>query len=73
MIYINALYKKHQNMTSLFRFVYAHKVIEARYDTMFETDNGEELDSPDYDEYNAILFENLKTHKLFEINYKNLP
>ncbi len=56
-----------------FRFVYADKVIEAKYDTMFESDNGEELDSPEYDEYNAIVFENMETHELFEVNYKNLP
>lgn len=56
-----------------FKFVYDDKVIEAKYDTMFETDNGEELDTPEYEEYNAILFENLATHELFEINYKNLP
>ena len=56
-----------------FYFVYGSKVIEAKYDTMFESDNGEEMDSPDYDEYNAIAFENLETHELFEINYKNLP
>ena len=57
----------------IFRFVYEEKVIEAKYDTMFESDNGEELDSPEYDEYNAMAFENLETHELFEINYKNLP
>lgn len=57
----------------IFRFVYDDKVIEAKYDTMFETDNGEELDSPEYDEYNAMAFENLETHELFEVNYKNLP
>ena len=56
----------------IFKFVYDDKVIEAKYDTMFESDNGEELDSPEYDEYNAIAFENLETHELFEINYTNL-
>ncbi len=53
--------------------MYADKVIGAKCVTMFESDNGEELDSPEYDEYNAMLFENLETHELFEANYKNLP
>ncbi len=57
----------------LFKFIYDSKVIEAKYNTMFETDNGEKLDSPEYEVYNAIAFENLETHELFEINYKNLP
>ena len=70
---IDELYERKQNKTAVFKFVYADKVIEAKYDTMFESDNGEEMDSPDYDEYNAIAFENLETHELFEINYKNLP
>ena len=57
----------------LFKFVYPDSTIEAKYDTMFESDNGEELDSPEYEEYNAILFEDLAMHELFEVNYKNLP
>ena len=44
-----------------FQFVYDDKVIEAKYDTMFETDNGEEFNSPEYEAYNAIAFENLTT------------
>ncbi len=71
--FIDDLYKLKQNKTAIFKFVYDNKVIEAKYDTMFESDNGEELDSPEYDEYNAIAFENLETHELFEINYTNLP
>ncbi len=70
---IDELYEQKQNQTAIFKFVYSNQAIEAKYDTMFETDNGEELDSPEYEEYNAIAFENLETHELFEINYKNLP
>ena len=58
---------------AIFKFVYDDKVIEAKYDTMFESDNGEEMDSPEYEEYNAIAFEDLETHELFEVNYKTLP
>ena len=70
---IDELYDKKQSKTAIFQFVYDDKVIEAKYNTMFETDNGEVFNSPEYEEYNAIAFENLATHELFDLNYKNLP
>ncbi len=71
--FIDKQYSKKTISGCTFRFVYESKVVEAKYDTMFESDNGEEMDSPEYDEYNAMLFENLETHELFEVNYKTLP
>ena len=55
-----------------FSFIYDSETILAKYDTMYETDNGL-YDSDDYEEYNAIAFMNLETNTLFEINYLNLP
>ncbi len=45
----------------------------ATFDTIYETDNNLELDDPDYEEFNAILFCDLATGKLFEVTYHNLP
>ena len=70
---IDELYDKKQNKTAIFRFVYNDKVFETKYVTMFESDNGEELDTPEYEEFNVILFENIETHEYIDINYKNLP
>ncbi len=59
--------------STIFKFVNDDVIIKARVDCFYETDNGLELDNPNYEEYNAIAFENVETHELFEINYLNLP
>ena len=56
-----------------FTLIYDDKTISAKYDTMYETDNGLEEDEEGYEEYNAIAFLNLETGELFEVNYLNLP
>lgn len=48
-------------------------VIYSKLDTMCESDNGLELENPNYEEYWIIVFENLKNHELFEVNYHNTP
>ncbi len=58
---------------SFFRFVTDKAIIVAKVDCFYETDNGLELDDPNYEEYNAIAFENIETGELFEVNYLNLP
>ena len=47
--------------------------ITATCDTIYETENGLELDDPDYEEYMGIAFKDEETGTLFEINYHNLP
>ena len=56
-----------------FKFIYENETVIAKYDTMYETDNGLEDDEDGYEEYNAIAFLNTSTNELFEINYLNLP
>ncbi len=56
-----------------FKLIYDHETIMAKYDTMYETDNGLEDDEEGYEEYNAIVFCNLETNELFEVTYLNLP
>lgn len=58
-------------------------IVEAEVDTFYETDNGLELNDPDYEEYNAcamrivsVIVDKSKTlvqGKLIEINYHNYP
>ncbi len=70
---IEELYNKKQNKTAIFKFVYDDKIIETKYVTMFESDNGEELESTEYEEFNVVLFENIETHEYIDIDYKTLP
>lgn len=70
--FINEKYDDKTILDLKFTLVYDDKTITAKYDTMFETDNGL-YDQADYEEYNAIAFLDLGTGELFEINYKNLP
>jgi len=56
-----------------FTFIYKDKNIKAIVDTMYDSDNCLDLDDPDYEEYNAIAFENLETKELFEMGYMNMP
>lgn len=58
---------------TIFKFVNGKSVTLAKVDCFFETDNGLETTESNYEEYNAIVFQNIKTHELFEINYQNLP
>ncbi len=70
--FINQKYEEKTLFDMIFTLLYEDETILAKYDTMYETDNGL-YDEPGYEEYNAIAFVNEKTGKLFEINYLNLP
>jgi len=53
--------------------VYDGKNIIAKFDTMYETDNGLEQNEKGYEEFNAILFEDQETKAMFEITYNSMP
>lgn len=61
------------NYDGVYTLVYPKKKIEVKFDTMWEDDNGLELEDPNYEEYNSILFINLKTGKGIPICYHNMP
>ncbi len=71
--FINKKYDENVVFDLEFIFIYENETITAKYDTMYETDNGLEDDEECYEEYNAIAFLNTATDELFEINYLNLP
>ena len=71
--FINEQYDANTIFDLEFKFIYDNETITAKYDTMYETDNGLEDDEDGYEEYNAIAFLNIQTDELFEINYLNLP
>lgn len=58
-------------------------VIEGQVDTCYETDNGLEIDDPNYEEYYACVMrvikvivnktKTLKEDNLIEVNYHNYP
>lgn len=58
---------------TVFKFVNGDTVTIAKVNCFYETDNSLELCDENYEEYNAIAFENIQTHEMFEINYHNLP
>lgn len=59
--------------TSKYRLVFETETIDAICDGDSETDNCLDLDDPAYEEYWMIVFRNLATGKLFEVNYHNMP
>ena len=62
-----------ENQNKIFKLYYKDKVIEGKFDCVYETDNGLDINDLNYEEFYAIAFLNIKSNKLFEINYKTLP
>ena len=61
------------NPDGIYTLVYDDKMINATFDTMWEDDNGLELDDPNYEEYNSILFINTKNNESIPICYHDMP
>ena len=47
--------------------------VNCKYFTSCESENGLDLDDPNYEEYWILVFKNLATGELFEVNYHNMP
>ncbi len=63
-----------RNIKTNYKLIYSNgSIIDAIADTVYESDNELELDDPNYEEFDSIVFCNKATGKLFEINYHNLP
>lgn len=57
-----------------YKLVFEDKsVVNCIFDTCSESDNCLDLDDPAYEEYWMIVFKNLATGELFEVNYHNMP
>lgn len=70
------LYKfVHQNENNqIYKLIYEDgREITARYDTDYESDNGLETEEKNYEEFICIVFEDLESKELFELNYLTLP
>lgn len=50
---------------------YGNNIIDVKYDTIYEDENGLEDDDPNYDEYNRVLFKK-EDNTFIEVNYLNL-
>ncbi len=82
---VKVLYNEISNTkSSEFIFNYSSTLIlDVLVENFFETDNGEDIESDDYEEYNAFVIEvkiiiiddnnEYKVGELFELNYKNFP
>ena len=63
-----------QNRNALYTLIFAEgKKVFASFDTCCESDNGLELNDPNYEEFICIVMRNEETDKLFEFNYHNMP
>lgn len=67
------LWYLHEHDKALFRIEKGNDVINAYYDTDYESDNGLEMDEEGYEEYNSIVFRKVSDGSLFEYNYHDLP
>ena len=50
-----------------------NSIINCVFDTDCESDNCLDLDDPNYEEYWMIVFRDIATNELFEVNYHNMP
>jgi len=63
-----------ENKNKSFVFYYGTTEIKAKFDTMYECcDYNSDTDEVGNEDFFAIVFCNIETNQLFEINYKNLP
>jgi hypothetical protein len=64
----------HKNPKNSYRLVTKdNSTINALFDTACESDNCLPDDDPKYEEYWILVFKNVETNQLFEINYHNMP
>ncbi len=64
----------HKNTKNSYKFIFEDKsVINALFDTSCESDNCLPEEDPNYEEYWILVFKNIETNQLFEINYHNMP
>lgn len=57
----------------IFKLIYKDRTANAKYDTMYDSDNGLDVDEPGYEEFNEIAFDDVDTGEGFYINYTNMP
>lgn len=70
----NYIFNNHCSSAAIYTLFFKNgNILEATVDTIYESDNDLELDDPDYEEFESIVFCNKATGTLFEVTYHNLP
>ncbi len=67
------LFYVEENPPSVYTLHIGNTKVLVYFDTCFESDNGLEMDESGYEEFWCIVFQNINTGELFEVNYHNLP
>ena len=58
---------------AVFKLVEYDRVIFAKFDCMYETDNGCDESDPEYEIIDAIGFTEIETDEPYEVNYYEIP
>lgn len=64
----------HENESEVYTLIdFTGAELKVKYDTDYESSNGLEETDPKFEEFQAIIFEDLESGNLFEVNYHCLP